>query len=187
VSWPVGLRQPGNRREHLPSDHRFLWTRICAAVGGVELRERRDQAEAARPSFCSSGTCCAALVSDTHAHPRCAATAAAGGLWRPYPGRSPPRSRASHIGSPRSAGGDRGARRGPRDRVASCRARKGQPAARGARISVVGSTANTTLRVSVAEADRFQTVTSGPLRGRCAGSSRSVRPSLRNAMFPVCP
>ena len=37
-----GLREPGNRREHLRSDHRFLGARGYATVGAVELLERRD-------------------------------------------------------------------------------------------------------------------------------------------------
>ena len=43
-----GLGQLGDRREHLPSDHRFLWTRACAGVSGVELPERRDRVGTAR-------------------------------------------------------------------------------------------------------------------------------------------
>ena len=72
-----------------------------------------------------------------------AATAAARGSWRPSPGRGPPRSPASHTAPARSATGDRGARRGPRDRAASDRTGKASPGHRWRRwTAVIGARAN---------------------------------------------
>ena len=68
------------------------------------LLERRDRAGTARGGpRCSSRRCCAALASDTQAHPRRVATAAAQDPGDRAPGRGPPRSRASHTAPTRSA------------------------------------------------------------------------------------
>jgi hypothetical protein len=106
----------------LRSGHRFFWACSRAAVGGVELLECHDDAGGGvRPSSCWSQRCCAALASDTQAHPHRAKTAAAREPEPPSPGPDPPRPPASHTTPTQPETSDQDARPGPQDRAVSCR------------------------------------------------------------------